>query len=326
MYRNILDLAKGVRRSEEFKYAVATPRRLALHATQHLNRGVFSIEIHEISGLFSVLQMVVFILMYCEEKGLTPQISARGRIYGDAEGKTDWFSELFETVQTQPANVWSRKGWSRKINTSKIEDLVDLGFRKKYERLLEIDSASRLFLSHYRPAASIATEVRSISQTLGLGTSTLGVHFRGTDKKGEAVTVSRDQFCDLVACVLKENPHLTSILVSSDELAFIEYFSARSFGVPVKLVPARYLASGTRPVHFSGYPGLEIAREALISCLLLANCGFLIKTPSYLSAWSKIFNPALPVRLSSPPLRDAYWFPDSRLWDEAVAGSGTPVH
>jgi len=61
---------------------------------------------------------------------------------------------------------------------------------------------------------------------------------------------------------------------------------------------------------------LRIGREALVSSLLLSNCGLLVKTPSYLSAWSKIFDPSLPVKLASPPRPDAFWFPDSRLWDE----------
>jgi hypothetical protein len=32
-------------------------------------------------------------------------------------------------------------------------------------------------------------------------------------------------------------------------------------------------------VHFSGRPGLSIGREALIASLLLAHCGYLVKTP-----------------------------------------------
>ena len=52
--------------------------------------------------------------------------------------------------------------------------------------------------------------------------------------------------------------------------------------------------------------------------LLLASCGYLLKTPSYLSAWSKMFNPALPVKLAVPPREGAFWFPDSQLWTEQL--------
>src|SRR5580704_19413313 len=99
MLRKVVDRAKQIRRSEGFKHSVAMPRRISLHATQRLNRGIFSIEIRVNSGFFSVMQMVLFILMYCEEKCLTPCISARGGIYGDNEGKIDWFAAYFERVQ-----------------------------------------------------------------------------------------------------------------------------------------------------------------------------------------------------------------------------------
>jgi hypothetical protein len=208
---------------------------------------------------------------------------------------------------------------TQKVRTSTVRDLVQLGFRQRYEARLQLKSASELFLSHYRPAAHIADEVGAICKRLEIGNSTLGVHFRGTDKKLEALPVSWISFCQLVESTLAENPHLTSIFVSSDEQAFIDFFVAWPFSAPVKVAPAKLLANGSMPIHFSGYPGLEIGREALVSSLLLSNCGLLVKTPSYLSAWSKIFNPALAVKLSSPPRPDAFWFPDSRLWlDEDV--------
>lgn len=81
MLRKVVDRAKQIRRSEGFKHSVAMPRRLSLHARQRLNRGVFSIEIQENSGFFSVMQMVLFILMYCDEKCLTPCISARWAVW-----------------------------------------------------------------------------------------------------------------------------------------------------------------------------------------------------------------------------------------------------
>ena len=77
MLRKTFDLARRIRRGERFKYAVFTLSRVSLHARQRLNKGVFAIDIQASSGFFSVMQMVLFTLMYCEEKRLTPQISAR---------------------------------------------------------------------------------------------------------------------------------------------------------------------------------------------------------------------------------------------------------
>jgi hypothetical protein len=309
MLKKVVDRAKQIRRSEGFKHSVAAPRRISLHAAQRLNRGVFAIEIKENSGFFSVMQMVLFILMHCDEKNLTPSISARGGLYGDAEGTLDWFSMFFEPVRTA-----SNIAPTQRIRTSTVRDLVQLGFRQRYEARLQLASASALFFAHYRPAAHIIEEVDSICRESKIGASTLGVHFRGTDKKLEAEPVTWSSFCRQVEQTLAENPRLTALFISSDEQAFIDFFVAWPFRKPVKVAPAKLLASGGTPVHFSGHPGLAMGREALVSSLLLSRCGFLVKTPSYLSAWSKIFNPALPVKLVSPPRPDAFWFPDSRLW------------
>ncbi|MFM0295671.1 hypothetical protein P0D71_35665 [Paraburkholderia sp. RL17-383-BIF-A] len=314
MLRKVVDRAKKIRRSEGFKHSVATPRRISLHATQRLNRGIFAIEIQENSGFFSVMQMVLFILMYCDEKCLTPSISARGGLYGDPEGKIDWFSAFFDSMHGEATALLTHR-----VRKSTVRDLVQLGFRQRYEARLQLTSASELFFAHYRPAGHIQDEVDAICQQLEIGTSTLGAHFRGTDKTLEAIPVSWGDFCRHIETTLAENPHLSNVFVSSDEQAFLDFFVAWPFRKPVKVAPAKLLASGNTPVHFSGYPGLDIGREALVSSLLLSRCGYLVKTPSYLSAWSRIFNPSLPVKLVSPPRPDAFWFPDSRLWLEQVA-------
>ncbi|MFL9894985.1 O-fucosyltransferase family protein [Paraburkholderia sp. RL17-381-BIF-C] len=314
MLRKVVDRAKKIRRSEGFKHSVATPRRISLHATQRLNRGIFAIEIQENSGFFSVMQMVLFILMYCDEKCLTPSISARGGLYGDPEGKIDWFSAFFDSMHGEATALLTHR-----VRKSTVRDLVQLGFRQRYEARLQLTSASELFFAHYRPAGHIQDEVDAICQQLEIGTSTLGAHFRGTDKTLEAIPVSWGDFCRHIETTLAENPHLSNVFISSDEQAFLDFFVAWPFRKPVKVAPAKLLASGNTPVHFSGYPGLDIGREALVSSLLLSRCGYLVKTPSYLSAWSRIFNPSLPVKLVSPPRPDAFWFPDSRLWLEQVA-------
>lgn len=310
MSGRLIDTARQFRRSEGFKNAINTPARMALHARQRLNGSYFVIEIHADSGFFSVMQIVLCILLYCDEKHLTPIVSARGGSYGDAQGKIDWLAECFENIARLPAPAAGRR-----LRTSVVSDLGDLGFRR-YESGLSLERASTVFLSNYRPTASIRADVDGIRERLGIGPSTLGVHFRGTDKKFEAHTIEREAFCRMVERTLADEPHLTNLFVSSDEPAFLDFFANWGFAVPVSVAPARLLATGDKPVHFSGYPGLAIGREALVASLLLASCGYLLKTPSYLSAWSKIFNPSLPVRLAVPPRDNACWFPDSRIWIE----------
>jgi hypothetical protein len=317
MLRRVVDRVRQFRRSEGFKYSLATPIRFSLHARQRMNRSVFAIEIKENSGFFSVMQMVLFILMHCEEKGLTPQISARGGLYGDAEGKIDWFSTFFESVRPDTAIT------SRRVRVSTVRALDQLGFRNRYEAGLRLQSASDLFRSYYRPVASIRDDVEATCARLDISESTLGVHYRGTDKKFEALTVPWADFCRLVEQTLALNPHLTNVFISSDEQAFIDFFCQWPFNRPVNVAPAKLLSNGDSPVHFSGYPGLEIGREALVSSLLLAKCGYLVKMPSYLSAWSKIFNPELPITLAVPPRPEAFWFPDSQIWigqEQAIGG------
>jgi hypothetical protein len=78
----------------------------------------------------------------------------------------------------------------------------------------------------------------------------------------------------------------------------------------------------------------EKGRSAIVDALILSKSQLLIKTPSLLSAWSKIFSPALPLVLVGEPfaapwregsLEGAGYWPESRLYErqpEVVAANG----
>jgi hypothetical protein len=319
MLSNILSMARKVRRSEHFKSLVATRKRMSIKARQRLNEGIFSIEIEAKLGFFGVMQMILFVLVYCEENALWPDISAKGGIYGDETATVDWFRVLFDCLRTPPPAIARRLRDRSAIRTSKIRDVSELGFRTDYEMSLSLAKASSLFNEYYRPARDVVANVDSISQNLGISKATLGVHFRGTDKVHEAGPVSWTLLCKSVEKIAAQRPELTAILLASDDVAFIEFFKHHSFALPLILAPAAYMPKGSRPIHFSGHPGLAIGREALVTCLLLARCGFLVKTASYLSGWAKIFNPSLPVWLLSPQLGRGY-FPDRALWSDQMLG------
>lgn len=319
MALGLIGIARKVRRSATFKVAVSTPKRLTLRAQQRLNAGIFSVEIQANAGFFAIMQMILFILMHCREHGLYPDISAKGGIYGEETGTVDWFSALFESIQIPSPAIAARLVERKNIRTSRVRDEGELGFRSRYDLRLSLADASKLFNGHYRPATAVLAEVESIGRRIGISESTLAVHYRGTDKVHEAGLVPWERVCQRVAAIAGNNPQLTEIFLATDEVEFAAYFGKWPFKLPVIGAPAEYLPVGSRPVHFSGHPGLAIGREALVTCLLLARCGFLLKTASYLSAWAKIFNPELPVCLIAPSLGSGF-FPDRALWHDQQSG------
>lgn len=319
MLTQLLSAAKRIRRSDAFKDAVATPKRWAISRQQRANEGIFSIEIESVSGFFAVMQTILFILVYCEENGLYPDISAKGGIYGEATGTIDWFGALFDAIQIPDPSIASKLRARSGFRTSRIRGVEELGFRTLYDKDLSLAKASALFNSRYRPSAGVIRDVDSVCERLSISSSTLAVHYRGTDKVHEAGIVSPSLLCDAVEKMARARG-FEQILLASDDLPFIQLFQSYPFKLPVTIAPAVYTSKAGKAIHFSGHPGLAIGREALVTCLLLSRCGFLIKTPSYLSGWAKIINPLLPVWLISPLLSRGL-FPDSQLWMDQESGT-----
>jgi len=60
--------------------------------------------------------------------------------------------------------------------------------------------------------------------------------------------------------------------------------------------------------------------DALVDCLILSKSAVLVKTPSMLSAWSKILNPHLKLILVGTPLkqpRDEHHLKGAGYWPES---------
>jgi hypothetical protein len=321
MLSDIVNVAKKVRRSREFKYVIGAPKRLTVFAQQRANKGIFSVEVEANCGFFAVIQMILYILAYCEENSLYPDITAKGGLYGEKTATADWFGQLFEAVHIPTQAILAKLSNRREIRTSHVRGEEELGFRARYEAGLSLSVASALFNKYYRPSAAAVADVDSLSKKLRVGESNIGVHYRGTDKAYETGNVPWRTICDAVEEIANKNSRLTQILLASDDAQFIECFCKYPFKIPVAVAPASYMPKGDKPVHYSGHPGLEIGREALVTCLLLSRCGFLIKTPSYLSAWAKIFNPRLPVWLIAASSLGDEMFPDRALWRDQHEGA-----
>lgn len=310
----LINYLKKIYWSDPVKTVVASPWRVLLFAKQYLNRPVVSVDIQAKMGFFAVLQLVLYILLYCEEKGLSPDISAHGGQYGDSAGQVDWFKLYFKRVKPYGRAIENRIAERNRIFPAKLLNVQQLGLHRRYKGHVDFTQLGKLFNTYYSAVDSITEEVNQLCSELSVGPTTLGVHYRGTDKHFEAGRVSWSTIVECIRNTVAAEPKISHILLSSDEFEFLEHVKQQGLRCSITIAPSRYFGVGGKPVHFSGHNGLEIGREALVTALLLSRCGWLLKTASFLSAWSKIFRPELPVLLISPPGVKPSLFPDTALW------------
>jgi hypothetical protein len=120
---------------------------------------------------------------------------------------------------------------------------------------------------------------------------------------------------------LTRSGRFDSLFVASDEQEFID-FVQRSFLRSISVVwhdDEQRSRTGVPVHHAVSGSGFRRGQEAVLNCLLLSRCSALLKTPSILSGWAKLFNPALPVTLLADPYQRYQWFPDRALVRETVA-------
>lgn len=129
---------------------------------------------------------------------------------------------------------------------------------------------------------SKADEVGDLSKTLGL-------HYRGTDKKTsswDTNPVSQDEFTALIKDFLQDRPSINSVFIATDEYSFVNKFRLT---FPHILV----LNLGEVESHLDKTPSSSKADSALLDCILLSRCRYVINTSSALSGFAKVFNPKL---------------------------------
>jgi len=154
---------------------------------------------------------------------------------------------------------------------------------------------------------SRADEFHGLNQALGL-------HYRGTDRNkllSETNFVSPEDFLELVRDFVGGRPELDTILIATDENSMVERVQSQHRSL-------RVLNSGNVIHHKDAVPGNNIGKgeHALLDCLLLSRCKYLLKSMSALSGFAKVLNPGIEAyRLSANKLYfwDIPYFPDAYL-------------
>lgn len=266
-----------------------------------------AMEINASFGFFAQLNWCLYILAYCEQHRLHPQIRLTGAQYSDLADH-DWLHDFFDD------NLEPSSKTGVRTSSLSIRHIGETRFAALYAPSMTIEWAHRLFTTYFRVKPDIESYVTSFAAK-EFGCGAIGLHFRGTDKRLEAEPVGWPRCFNAVTKLAADHPQLKKVFVSSDDPLFIEWFSREATGTfSVVVHPDEERSHDQQAIHTSSTgSGRRKGFEALVNCLLLSRCTALIRTASFLSGWSSIFSPLLPITLLNEPFTHVRWFPDREL-------------
>ncbi|SRR6266850_3064188 len=279
---------------------------ISLIAKYNSRNGVFAVEIKSSVGLGAKLEWCLEILAYCHEHGLIPQFKFS---YPNSAKSEDYFGKFFSLKEIIDEEKPAR--------FTTISSITELSLGKDYDRILNIDLATYLINKYLTVQGDVLSEVESFCQQHFADRRVLGVHYRGTDKAKESPPVPYDSVKKNIDHYLKLHPETNCVFISTDDINFIEDMERASVGRPIIYRNDSLRSRDGNSIHESADTNkYEVNRDAIVNCLLLSRCDALLKTPSILSGWSKLFNPKLPVVVLNQPYEQ--WFPERDLIRENV--------
>ncbi len=285
---------------------------------QRNNHGMYAVYINAGVGFFAQLNWCLYIFAHCEQLNLKPVIFLAGPFYTRHKGENwlEYYFDSFKLPQTDQVLIDNRS-----VKFSYISDIEQMGMPVDYDKQMTLEHANRLLGKNLRVKTDIRDYVASFVKKHFDHKTVLGVHYRGTDKKSEAKSVSCEYVARVISNYIRANHKVDAIFVASDEMDMIEWIKAKFNYLSVIFHDDVERSRGGKPIHTNYRQGDNYikGKEALVNCLLLSKCDALIRTASFLSAWSSIFNPDLPVILLNKPFEDKLWFPDAEIIKKSLS-------
>lgn len=277
------------------------------------NAGVFAVDIESDIGMFAQLNWCLYIFAHCDQNGLRPYVRLSGANYQGPGSDRDWFGYHFENLAlTERDRNRIEKG---EIVTTKVRTLTEVPIDRELDVELTLQRANQLVRRYLGINPAVTARVTEFRDRHAIGSNTLGVHYRGTDKVAEAPRVRWEACRDAVRSYLASHPEIDGLFVSSDEKSFVDYLVREVREVPVHVHDDEFRSEDGQPIHASEAEqhGDRKGAEAILNCLLLSHCSAVIRTSSFLSAWSSVFNPDLEVVLLNRPFEGTFWFPERAI-------------
>jgi hypothetical protein len=288
-----------------------TKKKLRIKIIPHIAKmrsanGYYAIDFDsDWNGFGSRVVKTLEILLYCEMNGLVPLI--KYNYEEKRKPQTDYFKELF--YYKNPLTVDEKK-----IRFTKIRDNDEL-WKEGYNQKLKLSFAKSLFDKYLGINPMIIEEVELFKKQWFNGEKILGIHYRGTDKAGEASLVPKENLLRHITELLNERKDLKIIFLSTDDIDIINFLKSASLPVPVVYREDMIRSMDGEQFHRKkGNSKSLVNRDAIVNCLLLSNCHVLLKTASILSDCSVVFNPSIKVKvISFPNSPKVTWWPATEI-------------
>lgn len=246
-------------------------------------------------GLFGqIILWTLEILPYLEKHLIFPHWDIKSKLYG-TEADNTVIPGLLDLAYPSPKPPH--------------QNIRLLSLRQKHASILGGDWVyiHNLWHAYFKIPDRIMAEAEAVD----LPPNTLGIHYRGNDKNSalwDTNPVNQDDFLILVKDFLKWHQNITSVFVATDEFSFVEHAKRQLF-------PLNVINLGEVNFHKSSQNSLKKGDRALLDCLLLSKCQYLIKCSSALSGFAQVLNPQLEsYRISASKLfTDIPYFPDAYI-------------
>lgn len=252
-------------------------------------------------GLFGQVLLFIFeVLPYLHERDLMPDWAIRSKLYGNPNDDFLVVPGLLE-LNYEPMRCDAEV---QEIGLKKLRRYATSTLGNDWRYLNE------LLLKYFRIPHRIVERADAFPKL----NQALGLHYRGTDKNkssSETNYVSETDFIMLVADFLSNHPDVQVIFIASDEYQFVEKMR--------EIHPEHQIVSSGEVVHHKNLKAQDNFAKgdhAMLDCLLLSRCKYLLKCQSALSGFAKVFNPEIEVyRISANKL--APWAPETPYFPDA---------
>jgi hypothetical protein len=286
-------------------------------------------EITQRIGMFATLSYCALLAKACEGKGIEPYIVASSPLYLSPARGNDWFGYFFghKRIELTEHDIAALRKEGRILvirGRNQINEFArGLATHEISNEFSKFSEATRLFGKYFRVNSHMLACVAEFIERNFDRYGQLGIHYRGTDHFHEYEFIDQRLMVDAAT---EHFPEYESIFIATDEKRFLDLVRSH---MPSKRV-VTFMPEPPKPHKIDQGDNYRKGFYALADCLLLSRCHALVKTPSALSTWSKVFGPDLNLVLVGKPYSNPWkkswsnldglgFFPESLLyrWDAA---------